>query len=270
MTNWVLQALLRAREARTPCVLVTVAATTGSVPREPGAKMIVYADGKTDGTIGGGKFEAVVIEDASKVVDEKGPSLRRYPLHENDADSFGAICGGEVTVLLEPQIVNEAIFLIGGGHCSQAIARLACETGLHVTVLEDRPELLTDFTHAHQTVSEVSPADFISSRAWHPDDALVIVSRNYLIDQEALAAALGRSTLRYIGMIGSRRKVARVFEELERRGLAPRQAQNLYAPIGLDIGADSPAEIAISVLAEVLPILRKKPGGHLRRATGGD
>ena len=268
MTNWVLQALLRAREARLPCVLVTVAATTGSVPREPGAKMIVYADGRTDGTIGGGKFEALVIEDADKVISAKEPSLRLYPLHENAADSFGAICGGEVTVLLEPQIVNEAIFLIGGGHCSQAIARLACETGLHVTVLEDRPELLTDLTHAHQTISDIPPADFIASRTWRPDEALVIVSRNYLIDQEALAAALGQAALRYIGMIGSRRKVARVFEELERRGLAPRRAANLYAPIGLNIGADSPAEIALSVLAEVLQILRKRGGGHLRRPAG--
>jgi xanthine dehydrogenase accessory factor len=226
--------------------------------------MVVYADGRSAGTIGGGKFEALVIEEAAKRLAEKTPFLKRYPLRENEAESFGAICGGEVTVLIEPQIINEAIVLVGGGHCSQAIARLAFETGLHVTILEDRPELLVDFTHVHQTIATTPPASFIAERTWQPDEALVIVSRNYLIDQEALGAALGQPGISYIGMIGSRRKVLRVFDELENRGLAPRKASHLYAPIGLDIGADSPAEIAISVLAEVLRVLRKKSGTPLR------
>src|SRR4051812_28066133 len=109
MTDWLLQELANARKSRMPCALVTVAATKGSVPREAGAKMIVYSDGKISGTIGGGKFESLVIKDAQKQIREKKPLLKTYPLHEKSPQSFGAICGGESTVLIEPQILNEAL-----------------------------------------------------------------------------------------------------------------------------------------------------------------
>ena len=125
--------------------MVTVAATTGSVPRAAGSKMIVYADGKIRGTIGGGKFEALVVEETLAALGAKQPVLKSYPLHEGDAKSFGAICGGEVTVLIEPQMLSEAIYLIGGGHCARAIARLAVDAGFFVSVIEDRLELLEDF-----------------------------------------------------------------------------------------------------------------------------
>src|SRR4051812_37099680 len=115
------------REARKPFAVVTVAATTGSVPRAAGSKMFVYADGRNSGTIGGGKFESLVIADAVAAMREKKPALKSYPLHEGETDSFGAICGGEVTVFIEPQRTSEALYLIGAGHCSQAIAKLAAE-----------------------------------------------------------------------------------------------------------------------------------------------
>ena len=123
MTDALLAELLAARQARTPCALVTVAATTGSVPRAAGGKMLVYADGKIRGTIGGGKFEALVVEETLAALGAKQPVLKSYPLHEGDAESFGAICGGEVTVLIEPQRLSEAIYLIGGGHCARRSQR---------------------------------------------------------------------------------------------------------------------------------------------------
>ena len=266
MTDSFLEELAAARRSRTPCALVTVAATRGSVPRAAGSKMLVYAEGANSGTIGGGKFEALVIEEARRQLREKSPLLKTYPLHESSPESFGAICGGEVTVLIEPQILSEAIFLVGGGHCGQAIARLAAECGFFVTVIDDRAEAMLPLPSAVAVVHEVDPPAFLRSRKWQSDEAIVMVSRNYEIDREALAAALETSGAGYIGMIGSDRKVQRVFDELRDRGVAAEKLQRVYAPLGLDIGSDSPAEIAVSVLAEILAVLRGRTGAHLRKS----
>ena len=263
MTDALLQELLTAREQRAGCALVTVAATTGSVPREAGAKMIVYSDGKASGTIGGGKFESLVIADALAILRERHPVLKTYPLHEGDTESFGAICGGEMTVLIEPQNHGEAIVLVGAGHCSQAIAKLARECGWHVTVLDDRAEKLAECSAATVKIGHLPPAEFIATHAWQRDEALIIVSRNYEIDREALYAALQRTGIAYLGMIGSTRKVRRVFDELRARGVDEGALANVHAPIGLDIGADSPAEIAVSVLAQAMQVLRTRPGGRM-------
>jgi xanthine dehydrogenase accessory factor len=264
MNDALLDELAAARRLRTPCALVTVAATRGSVPRAAGSKMLVYADGAISGTIGGGKFESLVIEEARQQMRATKPLLKTYPLHESSADSFGAICGGEVTVLIEPQILSEAIFLIGGGHCAQAIAKLANDCGLFVTVIDDRAGLMSTLPPHAAVVSDVEPAKFIASRKWQSDEALVIVSRNYEIDRDALAAALEVSGPGYVGMIGSDRKVQRVFDQLRERGVSKEKLAEVYAPLGLDIGADAPAEIAVSVVAEILAVLRQRSGKHLK------
>lgn len=264
MSDELLEELLRARRKRIPCVLATVASTTGSVPRKAGAKMLVYADGRKSGTIGGGKFEALVVADSLAALREKNPALKTYPLHETAPDSFGAICGGEATVLIEPQTPGAALFLIGGGHCAQAIARLASDCGMDVTVVDDREDLLRDFPANVERVANVSAAEFIHGRAWAEDEALLLVSRNHHFDSEALAAALRTDGIPYIGMIGSHRKVRLVFEALEASGISKERLARVYAPIGLDIGADSPAEIAVSAIAEILKLQRRGTGEHLR------
>jgi xanthine dehydrogenase accessory factor len=204
-----------------------------------------------------------VVEDCLKTIATKEPLLKTYPLREDKPDSFGAICGGEVTVMIEPQNLSTAIFLIGGGHCSLAVAKLALDCGMHVTAVDDRAELLENFPTPANRVTQDAAA-FISQRKWNNDEALVLVSRNHELDREALAAALKTSGVGYIGMIGSRRKVLRVFDDLKQRGVAADRLSEIYAPIGLDIGADSPAEIAVSVIAEILKVQRKRKGAHLR------
>jgi xanthine dehydrogenase accessory factor len=263
MDDPLLEELLAARRARTACAVVTVAATKGSVPREPGSKMIVYANGKMSGTIGGGKFEALVKEESLGAIREKKPFLKTYTLRENEVCSFGAICGGEVTILIEPQIFSEAIFLVGAGHCACAIAKLAVDCGLFVTAIDDRDDRLRSLP---QPVARIlsSPAKFIRGRKWSTDEALVIVSRNYEIDRDALRAGLEVGGPGYIGMIGSRRKIEKVFQQLRRKGVSKKELAKVYAPLGFDIGADSPAEIAVSAVAEILTVLRKKSGAHLR------
>lgn len=268
MNDWLLAELVEARKSRTLCAVVTIVDTRGSVPRAVGSKMLVYADGTTSGTIGGGKFESLVVAEAQEQMRQKQPLLKTYVLREGSPESFGAICGGEATVFIEPELLSEAIFVIGAGHCSLAISKLAVDCGLLVSVVDDRKDQLAGLPPA-VVVSDVAPPEFIKNRDWQPDEALVIVSRHHQIDREALEAALAVPNIGYIGMIGSARKVQRVFDQLRESGVTDERLKAVYAPIGLDIDADAPAEIAVSVLAEVLAVLRKRSGDHLRLKKAG-
>jgi len=257
--------LLDALKKGDACALATIAKVTGSAPREPGAKMVVYDDGRSVGTIGGGKFESLVISEAVHAISSGHSVLKRYPLHEASENSFGAICGGEVTVLIEPQPRPPLFCLVGAGHCSQSLAKLALECGFAVAVLDDREELLAPvyFPSPVLCLSNPAPEELIKARRWSQRDTLVLVSRNYQNDREALAAALEMTGFGYIGMIGSKRKVMHVFDELVARGFSREALAEVRAPIGIDIGADSPAEIAVSVMAEVLMVLRRANGRPL-------
>ncbi|MDB6071952.1 MAG: hypothetical protein JWL81_3123 [Verrucomicrobiales bacterium] len=262
MTGPLLEELKSARLQRRPCFLITLAATTGSVPRRAGAKMIVYPNGAASGTIGGGKFESLVLADALALPRHSPPLLKTYPLHEASPDSFGAVCGGEVTVLIEPQNPPPALTLVGAGHCSRALAALATTCGWHVTVIDDRAEELENFPADLALHRPDAPA-FISGKSWQSDDALVLISRNYQLDRDALAAALRRPGFGYLGMIGSQRKVRRVRDELLAEGFKPDDFSQLRAPLGLDLGADHPAEIAVSILAEILTLFNRTSGAPL-------
>ena len=257
--------LLDALRAGEACALATVAKVTGSAPRETGAKMVIFQDGRSAGTIGGGKFESLVIAEAVRSIADGKSVLKTYPLHEASENSFGAICGGEVTVLIEPQPRPPLFCLVGAGHCSQALAKLAEECGFAVTVLDDRVELLgpSYFSSSVCCLSDPFPENFIRNHKWCECDALVLVGRNYHIDREALAATLETGGVGYIGMIGSRKKVHNVFDELATRGFSREAFAEIRAPIGIDIGADSPAEIAVSVMAEVFKVLRGTNGRPL-------
>ncbi len=244
-------------------VLATVASTRGSVPRGPGAKALFYADGRQSGTLGGGRFESLAAADALATLRGRGCLLRVYPLHEESPESFGAICGGEVTVFFEPQVPKDSLVILGAGHCGQALSRLARGCGWHVTVIDDRAEWLAGCDAAVRFGGTLE--EFLAGREWRAGEALVLASRNHALDREALAGALARPGAAYIGMIGSRRKVARVFAELRVRGVSDEALARVHAPVGLDVGADSPAEIAVSVLAEAMQVLRGRPGGFLRR-----
>lgn len=267
MDDELLARLQTARTVGEPCVLVTVAATRGSVPRAAGAKMLVLAGGENFGTIGGGKFESLVVAEALAVLHAETPLLKTYPLHEGSTESFGAICGGEVTVFFEPMGPKERLVIVGAGHCAKALARMALDCGWHVTAIDDRSDEFRGFPDVQRRIEDRTPPEFIARHPWHPREALVLVSRNFQIDREALAAALGRPEIAYLGMIGSRKKVRHVFAQLTDEGVAtPEKLARVRAPIGLDIGADSPVEIAVSIIAEILQVLRGGSGEPLRAA----
>ena len=261
MTGPLLDEMMLARQQRRAHCLITVAATKGSVPRKAGSRMLVYPDGKTSGTIGGGKFESLVLADALALPRKSPPLLKTFPLHEAAANSFGAICGGEVTVLIEPQLPPPALTLIGAGHCSRALAQLASTCGWHVTVLDDRPDQAAGFPA--REILTVSAPEFIAGKSWQEDDALVLVSRSYQIDRDALAAALRPRRMGYLGMIGSQRKVHRVLTDLLAGGFTIDDFRNLRAPLGLNLGADHPDEIAVSIFAEILTVFNGTTGQPL-------
>jgi len=253
MTGPLLDEMLLARQQRRPHFLITLAATCGSVPRKAGSKMLLYPDGTTSGTIGGGKFEALVLAEALALPLHSLPLLKTYPLHEASPDSFGAICGGEVTVLIEPQLPPPALILIGAGHCSRALATLARTCHWHITVLDDRPEELLTFPADQRLTTPAT--EYLATKIWQPREALVLLSRNYHLDRDALATALRHPGMAYLGMIGSQKKVRQVLAELRTTGLT--DFTPLRAPLGLDLGADHPNEIAISIFAEILAVLNQ-------------
>lgn len=232
-------------------VAVTITHTQGSVPRKVGARMLVFPDRRILGTIGGGKFEDLVIDAALEALRGKTPRQQTWPLHEHAEDSFGAICGGEVTVFLDPQLAPKRLFIVGAGHCSVAIARVAELLGYVITVIDDRP--IGRFPEGTTRILDRKAAEVFAEIRWRSSDAVVLVSRNFHIDREALRARLSTSSeIGYIGMIGSKRKVKQVFEELKTDGVPEAALKRVRAPIGLDIGAESPAEIAVSVMGEII------------------
>ena len=208
------------------------------------------------------KFESLVIAEALDCLQRREPVLKTWP-PGGQAGFVRRDCGGEVTVLIEPHVPAQSMFLVGGGHCAQAIAKLATECGFHVTAADDRDDVLSQCAAAHVRLTVPAP-EYIGAKEWNASEAVVIVSRHYDIDREALAAALRKGGMGYVGMIGSRRKVLQVYDRLKADGFTAAQLAGVHAPLGLDIGADSPAEIAVSVVAEVLMVLRGKPGTPLR------
>jgi xanthine dehydrogenase accessory factor len=261
--------LLTELDVGNACVIVTVVESKGSAPRKCGAKMLVCQDGTSRGTVGGGKFESLVIDQAQLALESGKTTLKSFPLHEYAEESFGAICGGEVTVLLEPHQMKQRLIISGAGHCGQALASLARTCGWAVVVVDDRPELFeSEFYRCEKkSMTYITDAAAFKSFEFRDSDVLVLVSRGHPEDRAALEAVLTRDPtpeLAYFGMIGSRRKVSMVMKDMAELGIPGDLLDRVYAPLGLDIGSESPSEIAVSVMAEILQVTRGAPGGHMR------
>ena len=282
------QEAARRSAAREPFVICTVTGTVRSAPRDAGAKMLVGPDGGIRGTVGGGPLEAVVIEEAVRLLQEPGGGSRerRFALTTTgdaaepiDAPSgeLGMKCGGEVSVFLDVVRPQPRLLLYGAGHVGERVAAIACEVGLATVVVDDRPQFASRdrFPKAAEVVCADLSAAPLGGVVPDAQDFIVILTRCHALDEGVLEAALG-SAARYLGLIGSKRKVAVILRSIARRaGRDPRQDPRLHAPIGLRLGDKTPGEIAIAILAEIL--LLKSGGvlahsklpakeGHLRRA----
>ena len=260
MNREVFAAVADALERGEPAALVTIVSTTGSTPQRVGAKMLVFGDGRIVGTIGGGCYENDAFWKAREAITQRKPELVHYELSDDFAQETGLICGGQMDVYIEPIEPSPELYIIGGGHVGFHLARVAHEVGFRVHVIDDREK----FANAERfpTAAEVIVDDIPSwiARVSLPAHAYaVIVTRGHTNDLEALRALAPRE-LRYLGLIGSRAKVARIYDALMADRMPADALQRVHAPIGLDIGAVTPQEIAVSILAELIAVKHGK--GH--------
>jgi xanthine dehydrogenase accessory factor len=238
--------------------LVTIVGANGSTPQRVGAKMLVYSDGRTVGTIGGGCYENEALWKAREAIKTRKPCTVRYELADDFAAESGLICGGQMEVFVEPIEASPAVYIFGAGHVGQFVGQVAHDAGFRVHVVDDREKFANRerFPHAASVIVDDIPSWL--ARTPLPSSAYaVIVTRGHRHDLDALRALAPRQ-LRYLGLIGSRAKVKRIYDALVEEGLGPEQLQNVHAPIGLDIGAVTPQEIAVAIVAELIAVRRGK------------
>lgn len=251
----IFEEILRMRRAGQRGALATIVHTNGSIPSFESSRMLVRDDGSIAGTIGGGCVEAEVWAAAKEVIEAEQPRKMTFNLnHDADYDA-GLICGGTLEVFVEPILPQPTLYIFGGGHISLAVSRIASEAGFAIVVVDDRESFANSDRFPMAAEIHASFAD--SFEKIHPNSSsyLLIVTRGHKDDMRVLAWAVNTGA-RYIGMIGSKRKVLSVYKALAREGFEPEKFENVHAPVGLDIGALSPEEIAVSIVAELIAVRR--------------
>lgn len=258
MNEEVLRAVAAALERGETAALVTIIASHGSTPQRVGAKMLVHADGRIVGTIGGGCYENDAIGKARLAIETRTPALASYDLDEELAADEGLICGGRMEVFIDPVEGAPPLYIAGAGHVSFHLARFAAAAGFRVSVVDDREKFASNerFPDAQVAVDDIPT--WLSRSDLPPGAFVVVVTRGHRQDLEALKALAGQK-LRYVGMIGSRSKVARIREALREASVPEAWLDSVHAPIGLDIGAVTPAEIAVSIVAEMIAVRYGRP-----------
>lgn len=234
-----LQELMAALEQGTSVALVTVVEVKGASPAQVGFKLLVRSDGTLVGNLGGGSLESQAREAALSAMKEGRSRLAHYSLREEGPDAVGMLCGGEVTVFIEVHQPCPTLLIVGGGHVGRPLAEMARIVGFDVQLVDVRPE--------RSTGAQLDAAT-ITSRTY-----VVVITEDHVNDEQTLRRTIGTPAA-YIGMIGSRRKAETILENLRREGIQEDLLARVRAPIGLDLGGRSPAEIALAILAEVIQV----------------
>jgi xanthine dehydrogenase accessory factor len=265
MQEAVFTAVTRALQRGEAAALVTIIAASGSTPQRVGAKMLVYEDGRTVGTIGGGCYENDAAGKAREAIRTRTAAVARYDLSDALAEENGLICGGRMDVFIEPLEPAPPLYVVGAGHVSRLLAEVAVRVGFRVTVIDDREKFANRerFPEAAGLVVDAI-APWLAAADLPPAAFVVVVTRGHTHDLEAIKALANRP-LRYVGMIGSRAKVARIMDAVRESGAEPEWLAAVHAPIGLAIGAVTPEEIALSIAAELVAVRRGVAAGHLGR-----
>ena len=249
-----------------PAVLCTVVAAHGSTPRKAGSKMVVFADGGFEGTIGGGEMESRVIEVALDTLKTGRPQLLHYDFTDPKRGDPG-VCGGQMEVYVEPIVPPEKVIVYGAGHVGRAVAELADWLGLDVALCDDRPEMVKETAGLPITCQVVAPDALADQVTIHKRTAVIFTTRGVDVDQLALPGVLA-SPAAYVGVIGSRRRWQTALDALQADGIDTAALSRVVSPIGLEIEAETPKEIAVSVLAEVMMVLRGGDGARMGAADG--
>jgi xanthine dehydrogenase accessory factor len=232
-------------------VLATVVASRGFTPRKPGARMLIAADGATVGTIGGGAIERKVLEEARALLGRGGTAYLKTHLTQE----LGMCCGGEMSVFLECMTAAPRLFLFGAGYIAKPLAAIAAGCGFEVEVIDARPEWAIESRFPTSRVVLRAPDAYARELETTAEDYAVIVTHDHALDQQLVQALLPRP-LRFLGMIGSVPKHRKFVLRLRARGFAEADIERLRTPLGLGIGAETPEEIAVSVVAELVAVRR--------------
>lgn len=248
------QEILRLRSEGGAAALATVVKAVGSTPGKALFKMLVYENGKILGTVGGGTFESKVISEALEAIKTHEPRLFDFKFSscEGGLTDDQPICGGEMRVFIEPISVKPHLFIMGAGHIGQELTKIGKMLGFRVTVVDDREEYVSRerFPDADELLQS-SFSKVANQISVDQFSYIIVVTRGHQHDKEALKAVI-KSKATYIGMIGSKKKVKEVFERLIDEGIEKKLLEKVHAPIGLDIGSQTPAEIAVSIVAEIV------------------
>ncbi len=255
--------ILRLRNLGQKCALATIVDVRGSIPSYESAKLLVREDGSMTGTIGGGCVEAEVWNAAREVIQTERPKHLTFNLGQDAAYDNGLICGGQLDVFVEPVLPIPRAFIFGAGHISKSLSKVANLAGFATVVIDNRdsfanrerfPEAAEVFAEEYE---EVFPKLNINENSY-----VIIVTRGHRDDMRVLKLAIGTQA-RYLAMIGSKRKVINVIRELEKEGVPRASFERIFAPMGFNIGAVSPEEIAIAVAAEMIAV-RRNPASNWR------
>lgn len=251
--------VVRALQRYERVAVATVVRAEGSTPRAQGAKMLILPDGSYSHSVGGGLFESMVVQDAQNAMASGKSVWKKYSLNQEGQFAIGAICGGLVEVFIEVIESDPELYIVGGGHVGQALAHAALLLGFRITIFDDRPEYSTQLQCGDGIRCILVASDYSDIPEPRPNTYICLVSKGFVTDESALRRVIGFD-VRYIGMIGSRRKVKTIMDHLEKDGIDRSRLDFVHAPIGVDIGSDSPQEIAISILAEIIRV--KNKGSH--------
>jgi xanthine dehydrogenase accessory factor len=248
--------LFRLRRLGQKCALATIVQVNGSIPSYESAKLLVREDGSMVGTIGGGCVEAEVWNAAREVMETERPKHLNFSLGQDAAYDNGLICGGQLSVFVEPVVPPPRVFIFGAGHISRSLSKVAGLAGFETVIVDNREQFANRerFPEAAEVYAEEYDEVF-PKLAIRDTGYVVIVTRGHRDDMRVLRHAV-TTPARYIAMIGSRRKVIGVVKELEKDGIPSAAFDRVFAPMGLEIGAITPEEIAIAVVAEMIAVRR--------------
>jgi xanthine dehydrogenase accessory factor len=248
--------VVRLRKLGQKCALATIVQVNGSIPSYESAKMLVREDGSIFGTIGGGCVEAEVWNAAREVMETEKPRHLNFSLGQDAAYDTGLICGGQLNVFVEPVLPQPRAFIFGAGHISKSLSKAANLAGFATIIIDNRESFANRerFPEAEEVYGE-EYEDVFAKLPINETSYIVIVTRGHRDDLRVLRWAAA-TRARYVSMIGSKRKVIGVARELEKEGVSREAIERTFAPMGLEIGAVTPEEIAISVVAEMIAVRR--------------
>jgi xanthine dehydrogenase accessory factor len=263
MTDSIYKALAEIEKNNGSAALCTVTKSEGSTPRHVGSKMLVYPDGKFIGTVGGGDLEHRVLDEAWMTISDGQPRLLHYNMADPSRGDPG-VCGGQVEVFVEPILPAPLLVVIGAGHVGKAVVHLAKWLGFRVAVSDDRAEFCNpEATPGADAYYPVEMGKLQEHLAVTKQTYLVITSRGSSVDALGLPGLL-ESQAAYIGVIGSKRRWATTVKALKEKGAADELIAKVHSPMGLELQAETPEEIAVSIMAEILMIRDKGSGKQMK------